>query len=43
MFGDPGLLWRLTGKLPDTDYPAVIERIWRDAERRAAGGSQCAA
>jgi GDP-4-dehydro-6-deoxy-D-mannose reductase len=43
VFGDPGLLWRLAGRLPDTDYPAVIERIWRHTAARAAAASQCAA
>ena len=37
VFGDPGLLWRLTGRLEETDYPAVTARIWRDAEACAAG------
>jgi hypothetical protein len=43
VFGDPRLLWRLAGRLPDTDCPAVIERLWRDAAARAAGGLPCAA
>ncbi len=37
MFGDPGLLWRLTGRLEETDYPAVTARIWQDAEACAVG------
>ena len=37
VFGDPGLLWRLTGRLEETDYPAVTARIWRDAEACGAG------
>lgn len=43
MFGDPGLLWRLTGRLEETDYPAVTARIWQDAEACAAGRSRCTA
>jgi GDP-4-dehydro-6-deoxy-D-mannose reductase len=43
VYGDPGLLWRLTGGLPETDYPAVIARIWQDAKARATGASQWAA
>lgn len=37
MFGDPGLLWRLTGRLDETDYPAVTAGIWQDAEACATG------
>jgi len=37
IYGDPGLLWRLTGRLPETDYPAVIARIWQNAKACAAG------
>lgn len=40
MFGDPGLLWRLTGRLEETDYPAVMARLWQDAAARAAGESR---
>jgi GDP-4-dehydro-6-deoxy-D-mannose reductase len=43
VFGDADLLWRLTGKLQETNYPLVMARIWQDAEARAAGGSQWAA
>lgn len=39
VFGDPGLLWRLTGRLEDTDYKAVATRIWQDAATRAKGRS----
>jgi GDP-4-dehydro-6-deoxy-D-mannose reductase len=42
IYGDPDLLWRLAGRLPETDYPAVMMRIWRDVEARAARGSQWA-
>lgn len=40
MFGDPGLLRRLTGRLEETDYLAVTARIWRDAAACAMGRSR---
>ena len=43
VFGDPGLLRRLTGGPQETDYPAVTARIWHDAEACAAGGLRCTA
>ena len=43
IFGDPGLLSRLTGILPETDYPAVTELIWQDAAAYAAGRPGCMA
>jgi len=35
VFGDPALLSRLTGMLPQTDQRAVIGRIWTQAQARA--------
>lgn len=43
VFGDPGLLWRLVGRLEDTDGPAVTARIWREAAARVVGEAPCAA
>lgn len=43
IFGDPGLLWRLAGRLAETDYPAVTARIWQHAETCAARCPRCTA
>ena len=40
IYGDPSLLWRLTGTLPETDFSRVMARIWEHAAAHAAGGLQ---
>ncbi len=40
IYGDANLLWRLVGKLQETDYPRVIQGIWHDAAAHAAGRIQ---